>query len=161
MAALSADKIRDERSISKKTSAAFSVATSSTVYIGSLANFNTAGRVVAATAAASRRFAGVVEQVINDTSSALSAATGNTAGTVKVVVSWGHEVLVDVETAARTFANLGKNVFISTDNDVTDTTGAGTAAVRVKVGQLTDFTDRTNKDEAWIALRVFGDTDAV
>jgi hypothetical protein len=160
MAALTADKTREERSIDGKTEGVFSLATSSTVYVGSLANFNTAGRVVAATAAASRRFAGVVEAVINETTSALSAATGNTAGTVKVRVSWGHEVLMDVKTAARTFSNLGKNVFVSTDNDVTDTTGAGTAAVRVKIGALTEFTDRTNKDEAWVALRVFGDTDA-
>lgn len=160
MAALSADKIRDERSIDGKTEATFALATSATVYVGSLVNFNTAGRVVAASAAASRRFAGVVEYGINETSSAISAWTGNTAGTVKVRVAWGHEVLMDVKTAARTFTNLGKNVFISTDNDVTDTTGAGTAAVRVKVGALTEFTDTTNKDEAWVALRVFGDTDA-
>jgi hypothetical protein len=160
MAALTADKVRDERAINGKTEGIFSLATSSTVYVGSLANFNTAGRVVAATAAASRRFAGVIEAIVNETASGLTAATGNTAGTVKVRVSWGHEVLMDVKTAARTFANLGKNVYVSTDNDVTDSTGAGTAAVRVKVGALTEFTDRTNKDEAWVALRVFGDADS-
>ena len=93
MAALTADKVRDERSIQEKTESTFSVATSATVYVGSLLNFNTAGRVVAATAAASRRFAGVCEAIVNETASALTAATGNTAGTVKVRVSWGHEVL--------------------------------------------------------------------
>jgi hypothetical protein len=160
MAALTADKIRDSRNVQNKTESTFSIATASTLYVGSLANFNTAGRVVAATAAASRRFAGVVEEIVNESANAISAATGNTAGTIKARIAWGHEVLVDVKTAARTFSNLGKNVFISTDNDVTDTTGAGTAAVRVKVGALTEMVDRTNKDEAWIALRVFGDTDA-
>lgn len=158
--ALSADKVRAERSIEKKTSSTFSIRTSSTLYLGSLVNFDTAGRVQPASPATNKRFAGVCDGFVNETGAVISTATGNTAGTVKAKVSWGHEVLASVKTAARTFANLGKNVFVSDDDNVTDTTGAGTAAVRVKIGQLTDFTDRTNKDEAWIALRVYGDADA-
>lgn len=160
MAALSADKTRDERSINKKTSGVFAIRTSHTLYVGSLAAFTTIGRVQAAAAATNLRPAGVVEQIINDSGSSISAATGNASGTVKAVVSWGHEVLVPVRTAARTFVNLGKTVYIASDDDVTDTTAAGTAAVRVAIGSLTEFTDATNKDEAWVALRVYGDAAA-
>ena len=160
MAAITADKIRDARNVQNKTESTFAIATAATVYVGGFVNFNTAGRVTGATAAASRRFAGVVEEIINESASAISAATGNTAGTIKARVSWGHEVLADILTAARTYANLGKNLFISNNNDLTDTTGAGTAAVRVKVGALTEITN-TAKSQGWVALRVFGDTDAV
>lgn len=161
MAALSADKIRDERATQTKKSATFAIKTSATLYVGSLAAFTTAGRVQAAAAAASIRPAGVIERIIDQTTTAggVSAGTGNTAGTVKALVSWNHEVLVDIKTAARTYANLGKNLFISTDNDVTDTTGAGTAGVRVKIGSLSEITN-SSKSEGWLALRVYGDADA-
>jgi tartrate dehydratase beta subunit/fumarate hydratase class I family protein len=159
MAAITADKIRDSRSIQNKIEDTFTVRTADTVYVGALVNFDTGGRVQSATAAASKRFAGVVEEIVNETGSALSAGTGNTAGTVKARVAWGHEVWVAVKTAARTFANLGKNVFISTNDDVTDTTAAGTATLRVKVGQLTSL--NSAKTHGYVALRVFGDADAV
>jgi len=161
MAAITADKTRPERSIEKKTATTFAVTTSATIYVGGFVNHVVAtGRVTGATAAASRRFAGVVESISNDSGVAVSAATGNTAGTIKAVVSWGHEVLADINTAARTFANLGKNVFVANNNDLTDTTAAGTATLRVKVGMVTEFTNSA-KSEAWVALRVFGDADAV
>ena len=161
MAAITADKIRPERSLGHKLETVFTVTTAATVYIGGFVNHVVStGRVTGAAAAASRRFAGVVEDVINDTGGALSAITGNTAGTVKVRVSWGHEVLSDINTAARTFANLGKNVFVANNNDLTDTTAAGTATLRVKVGMVTEFTNSA-KSQAWVALRVFGDADAV
>lgn len=158
MAAITADKIRDERAVSQKVETILPIKTSSTVYVGGLANISTLNRVVNATAAASERFGGLVEEIINDSGNVISAGTGNTAGTVKARISWGHEVLIAVRTAAQTYTNHGKNVFVSTNNDVTDTTGAGTAAVRVKVGMIAEFNGA--KTEAWVALRRYGDTDA-
>ena len=159
MAAITADKIRDERAVAQKVETILPIKTASTVYVGGLANISTLNRVVNATAAASERFGGLVEEIINDSGSVISAGTGNTAGTVKARISWGHEVLMDVRTAARTYANHGKNVFVSNNNDVTDTTAAGTAAVRVKIGMIAEFNGV--KTEAWVALRRYGDTDAV
>jgi len=160
MAAITADKTRPERSIAKKTQSTFAVATSQTVYIGGFVNFvNSTGRVTGAANAAARRFAGVVESVVCD-GPPPAAITGDASGTVKVLVSWGHEVLADINTAARTFANLGRNVFVANNNDLTDTTAAGTATLRVKVGMISEFTNAA-RSEAWVALRVFGDADAV
>jgi hypothetical protein len=157
--AITADKIRPSRSIQKRVEDTFAIRTSDTVYVGAFVNFDTAGRVQSATAAASKRFAGVVEEIINDSGSAITAGTGNAGGTVKARVSWGHEVWTTIRTAARTFANLGKNVFIADNDDVTDTTAAGTATLRVKVGMLTGL--NAGKTAGWVALRVFGDADAV
>lgn len=159
MAALSADAIRDFKNVEAQVTETFAIKTSATLYVGSLAAFTTIGRVQAAAAATGLRPAGVVTEIVNESGSLISAATGNAGGTVKAKIAWGHEVLVDVKTAARTFANLGKNVFISTDNEVTDTTGAGTTAVRVKIGSMVEL--NAAKTQAWIALRVYGDTDAV
>jgi hypothetical protein len=159
MAALSADKIRDDKP-SGKQYREVAIKTSATLFVGSIAAFTTAGRVQASAAATGLRPAGVIEAILNDTGAVLSTGTGNTAGTVKARVAWGHQVLVDIRTAARTYANLGKNVFALTDNEVTDTTAAGTALVRVKIGSLTEFTN-SSKSEGWLALRVYGDADAV
>jgi len=50
-------------------------------------------------------------------------------------------------------------VFIADDEAVTDTTAAGTAAVRVNIGSLTEI--NSAKTFGWLALRVYGDTNAV
>lgn len=154
--ALSADKIRDSKGTPFEDTVA--IATGQTVHVGSLAAFTTAGRVRAAAAAANLRPAGVVEAIVNDSGTAIGAATGNTAGSVKARIAWGHQVLVAVRTAARTFANIGKNVFVADDDAVTDATGAGTAGVRVKIGSIASMS--SDKATAWVALRVYGDADA-
>lgn len=154
--ALSADKAR--RSKGDPFIDVVAIATAQTVYLGSLAAYTTAGRVRAAAAAASLRPAGVIVDIINDKGAAISAATGNTAGTIKARIAYGHQVEVAVRTAARTFANLGKNVFIADDDSVTDTTAAGTAGVRVKIGSVASMS--ADKTTAWVALRVYGDADA-
>lgn len=159
MAAVTADTIRAERAVEDKVETILPIKTASTVYVGALANISTLNRLVNATAAASERPGGIVEEIINDSGSVISAGTGNTAGTVKARISWGHEVLMAVRTAAATYANHGKNVFVSNNNEVTDTTAAGTAGVRVKIGSIAEFNGA--KTEAWIALRRYGDTDAV
>jgi len=158
--AITADKIRYSRATNNRVDDVFAITTSNTVYVGALVNFVTStGRVASATAAASRNFAGVVEEIVNESGSAITAATGNTSGTIKARISWGHEVLVNVKTAARTFANVGRNLFVFDNDAVTDTTGAGTAAVRVKVGALSRF-EASDKSTGWIALRVYGQADA-
>lgn len=156
--ALSADATRNSRGLNNKRTETFSIRTSSTLYIGSLAAFTTIGRVQAAAAATGLRPAGVVEEIYNESGALLSAATGNAAGTVRARIAWGHEVYVAIRTAARTFTNLGKNVFIADDENVTDTTAAGTALVRVKIGSLTEI--NSAKTFGWLALRVYGDADA-
>lgn len=160
MAAVTADRLTDTRNLNNKSTEVIAITTSNTVYVGALVNIvSSTGRVASATAAASRRPGGIVEAILNDSGAVISAGTGNTAGTIKARVAWGHEVLVNVLTAARTFANLGKNVFIADNASVTDTTAAGTATLRVKLGMLTQFGASTAT--GWVALRVYGDADAV
>jgi hypothetical protein len=158
MAAVTADQYSSTRVHNNIDLETHAIATSATVYVGTLANFNTGGRVVTATAAASRRFAGEVVEIINDSGNNITAATGNTAGTVKARIRHGHQMLLNVLTAARTFTNLGKSVYVGDNVSVTDATGAGTAGVRVIVGQLTELVD--SKTRAWVKLRVVGDTGA-
>jgi len=157
--ALSADAIRKERGLNNKRTETFAIKTSATLYIGSLAAFTALNRLQAAAAAASLRPAGVITEIFNESGANITAATGNAGGTVKAKVAWGHEVFVALRTAARTFVNLGKNVFISDDDNVTDTTAAGTAALRVKIGSITEI--NSGKTNGWLALRVYGDADAV
>lgn len=156
--ALSADATRNSRGLNNKRVETFAIRTSSTLYIGSLAAFTTLGRVQAAAAATGLRPAGVVEAIINESGASITAGTGNAGGTVKAQVAWGHEVFVTIRTAARTFINLNKNVFIADDDNVTDTTAAGTALVRVKIGSITEM--NSGKTAGWLALRVYGDADA-
>lgn len=159
MAAVTSDQLSVTRAMAGAIDEVFSIATASTVYVGALANFNTAGRVVSASAAASRRFAGEVVEIINESTSIISSGTGNTAGTIKARIRCGHMMKLNVLTAARTFTNLGKTVYVGDNVSVTDTTGAGTAGVRVAVGALMSFDD-ANKTTAWVRLRSFGDTGA-
>lgn len=158
MAAVTADQLATTRAHNNVVEETHSIATAGTVYVGALANFTTAGRVISATAAASRRFAGEVVQILNDSGAVISAGTGNTAGTVKAIIRYGHQMHLAVLTAARTYSNLGKSVYVGDNVSVTDATGAGTAAVRVVCGQLVELTD--SKAKGWVALRVQGDTGA-
>lgn len=160
MAAITADAIREERATNNKVVETIAVTTSNTVYIGALVNFvASTGRVASATAAASRRFAGIVEGIVNDSGSALTAITGNTAGTVKVRVAYGHQVKLACLTALRTYSNVSKYVYVGDNNSVTDATGAGTAAVRVVVGTLAGFTSSA-KTLGWVELRRIAETGA-
>lgn len=160
MAAITADAIRETRADNNLVEETIAVTTSNTVYLGALVNFvASTGRVASATAAASRRFAGIVTGIVNDSGSTITAITGNTAGTVKVRVRYGHQVKLAVLTAARTFSNVGKYVYIGDNNSVTDATGAGTAAVRVVVGTLAGFTSSA-KTSAWVELRRVSETGA-
>ena len=149
MAAVTADQIQNERG-SDFYEDEFAIATNATLYIGALANFNTAGRLVDATAAASRTLAGLVIELLNDSGASLSALTGNSAGTVKARVRWGHQVKLGVITASRTYTNLDKLVYVA-DNANVRGTGAGTTLARVPVGPMMSFTDST-KAFAYVKL---------
>lgn len=158
--AITADKIRKARTLGQKVVEVGTVKTAATVYIGGLVSYQATGRLAAAANAANATFAGVVEEVINETGSPLSAITGNTAGTVKVRYSYGHEVLVTIATVLRTTTSIGKECFAKDNDTVTDTTGAGTAGVRVRVGVLTDTSITSNSTTAYCALRRRGGADA-
>lgn len=120
----------------------YQVGTSAVIYQGGLVAMNlSTGRAVAATAATSRKILGVALE---------SASSG-----AYVEVEWGAEYAFDPATAL-TKAYTGSNVAVSTDNDVTTMSGAGTTAVRVRVGELIDY-DSTSV--AWVAVRNFSEAD--
>lgn len=152
MTAVTVDQIPIERGIENALEDVAPITTNNTVYVGTLLNFVTStGRVASATAAASRAFAGLCVEILNDSSSAITAGTGNTAGTIKARYRWNHEVLMALRTATRTFANIGKTVTVL-DNNTVGGTGVGTAGVRVTVGSLAWFPDLSDKTKAYIKL---------
>lgn len=152
MTAVTVDQLLVERVANEAIEDIVAITTGNTVYVGTLLNFVTStGRVASATAATARSFAGVCVEVLNDSGSALSAGTGNTAGTVKARYRWNHEVLMNVRTATRTFTNLGKTVTVL-DNVTVGGTGVGTALVRVTVGTLASFLSLSDKTKAYVLL---------
>jgi hypothetical protein len=158
MAAVTADQLSSIRATNEIVEETVAITTSNTVYLGTLAVFATTGRVANATAAASRRFAGEVVEIINDSGALISAGTGNTAGTIKAKIRYGHQMLLGVKTSSRTFSNLGKNALVHTNVDIGGTS-VGTAGVRVVVGQIAQF-EASNKSTAWVWLRQVGDVAA-
>lgn len=158
MAAVTADQISSIRASNEIVEETVAITTSNTVYLGTLCVFATTGRVANATVVASRRFAGEVVEIINDSGSQLSAGTGNTAGTVKAKIRYGHQMLLGVKTSSRTFTNLGKTALVFTNADVGGTS-VGTAGLRIAVGQIAQFGDST-KANAWVWLRQNGDVNA-
>lgn len=158
MAAVTADQISSIRASNEIVEETVAITTSNTVYLGTLAVFTTAGRISNGTLAASRRFAGEVVEIINDSGSQLSAGTGNTAGTVKAKIRYGHQLLLNVKTSSRTFTNLGKTALLFNNQDICGATAA-TAAVRIYVGQIAQFNDST-KASAWVWLRQNGEANA-
>lgn len=145
MAALSADASRKTRNRGNVKFASYAVGTSATVYKGGLCSINTStGRLVAGTAATGRKFVGLCTE----------KKTGNAGGTVYARVEWNIETLVDAATAL-TKAYIGSNCAISNDNQVTTLSGAGTTAVRVRVGEVVQI----ESGDAWVALRNFAEAD--
>lgn len=158
MAAVTADQISSIRASNEIIEETIAITTSNTVYLGTLCVFATSGRVANATVVASRRFAGEVVEIVNDSGSQLSVGTGNTAGTVKAKIRYGHQMLLGVKTSSRTFTNLGKTALVYTNTDVGGTS-VGTAGLRIGVGQIAQFGDST-KATAWVWLRQNGDVNA-
>lgn len=151
MTAVTADQISlIERATLKAIEDVLPITTNNTVYADTLLNFVTStGRVCSATAAASRTFAGLCIEILNDSGSPLTAGTGNTGGTVKARFRWGQEILVNLKTATRTFTNLGKTLTIA-DNVTCGGTGVGTAGVRVTAGPLAGFYSQSDKTKGWL-----------
>lgn len=141
MATLTADTIRKRRNVQGIKYVRLPVATSETVYVGSLCTvLTTTGRVHAlGAAAANHRFVGMAEE----------QATGNTSGTVYVKVSYDHEVLVDANTTITT-ADIGRDALLHDDNRV-NSTAVGTAGVRIPVGEIVEI----ESGDAWIWLRKY------
>lgn len=138
MAALSAAANRKSRNRQAVKYATYTVATGATVYNGSLcAIVKTTGRVTPASAATNRRIVGIAMET-------------KTAGN-PVRIEWSAEWAFNPDTTL-TKGYTGCNVAASTDNDVITMSGAGTAAVRVRVGEMIQW---VSTSEAWIAIRNF------
>jgi len=154
--ALTEDKNRKARGSGQKLKVA--IATSSTVYVGSLVcRRNTTGRCLAATAATGRRILGVVERLDSDADGPGSGTgVGNTGGTQYAMIRYLDERSFTVATAIRTNTSLGLNVFVSDDDKVCGT-AAGTAGKRVAVGELVAW-DASDKSTGWVAIRRFATT---
>jgi hypothetical protein len=142
----------------------FPIKTSQTVYVGTMCNFAVAtGRVktAASEATAGLMIAGRCTEIINESGSVVTAGTGNTAGTIKARIVWNDLMLLGVRTAIRTFASLGKTVFVSDNVTVGGTAAGGTALARVQAGMLVAFatsggqvgSDLTAKSYAYVKLR--------
>lgn len=153
MAAVTAGQIRIERAIEDKCYETFAVVTSQTVYIGTLVSSAPgSNRVRGGAATASYVCRGVVESVVNDAGGFLTAITGNTAGTVKVRVSYGQEILISCLTAMYTYTNINKTALLKTNNEV-DGTAVGTSALRQSVGMIVGL-ESTNL--VWVKVRQMG-----
>ena len=141
MTTLTADVVRNQRNVQGKSIARYAIATNETIYVGSLCTIlTTSGRMHAlGTPTASHRFVGVCEK----------GGTGNTSGTVYADVAYMCEVLVDCATGI-TSADIGRDALLSDDNKVTNT-AAGTAALRIPVGEVTDI----ESGDAWVFLRKY------
>lgn len=154
--AITADKLRKRKNLSQMSTDLVAIKTAATVYVGGLVSFQAGtGRVAAAANSASTMFAGEVLAWENTSGSNLSAITGNTGGTVKALVGWGHQALVTLATSLRTTSMIGKLVYAKDNDIVTDDTGAGTAGVRVQVGNLAS---RVGSTEGYVTLRRLGAT---
>ena len=148
--AITADKLRKRKDLHLVTTELVWIGTAATLYRGALVNYQAAtARVKAATATAGLTFAGEVWDFENTTGSVLSAYTGNTAGTVKALVAYGHQALVTLATGIRTTSKVGKLVYCS-DNDIVQGTAAGTALVRISVGNLIS---RVGSTEGYVTMR--------
>ncbi len=146
MTAITAAKTRIQRNVEGKCQADLAITTAVQVFPGYLLNYVlTTGRVRAATAATSRKFAGLCE------STSTTTGTGSTGGTQTAHVVWGIEVKLPCATAL-SVAYLGANAAILDNDGVTTASAAGTAGVQVLAGEVTE---KASTNFAWVALRRF------
>lgn len=140
MTVLSASGPRKHRSENLSEFGALAVKTGAIIYQGSLVNIvESTGRIKAGAAVAGETFVGVAEET----------KTGNTAGTVVCKFRFWHQEKI-AKAAALTKAYTGCTVALADDNTVTTMSGAGTAGVQVRVGELMDL---DADGSAWIAIR--------
>lgn len=142
MAALTAATSRKTRNRGAVRTARYVVGTSATIYQGALCSIDTAtGRLVAGSAIAARKFAGM----------AVETVTGNTSGSTSCTVEYNVEALINAESSL-TAAYAGANCIISTDDDV-QTASSATALAQVLVGEVVQF----EGGDAWVALRNYAE----
>lgn len=139
MAAASAARNTATRNVSAMKIAQFPVKTSTTVYFGTLVQ-TAAGRLASAAAGTSRAIAGLC----------METKTGNTGGTVYAKVAWGMEAKL-VGLTALTKGFMGCMAGVSTNQEVTTYTGAGTAAARFSAGT---FREWVSANVVWVEVGV-------
>lgn len=128
------------------------IANGEKLYIGALVEFAaTTGRLKNAAPAAGARFAGIVTWLPD------GSATGDSTGTVRARIAYGHLVEMDVLAAARDDDFLGTNVYAKTNREVTAKDDGGANAT--KVGTLCSWT-RSDRSKGMVHLRVYAPTDA-
>ena len=134
MTALAAGTGRDTRNIAAKERYNKIVETSAKVYQGALVSIDsTTGRAQAAAAATGQ------DDIVRGI--AESTQTGDTAGTVRVEIVSNIQAKFAVTASVVTQAKVGVNCYVKDDNTVTTATDAGTALVRVLVGELVEKID--------------------
>lgn len=127
MAAATATRNTLTRNISGQKIVSYPVKTSTTVYQGTLVQL-AAGRLASAAAGTNRAFAGL----------AMETKTGNTGGTVYARVAYGMEAKL-VGLTALTKGFMKCLVGVSTNQEVTTYTGAGTALARMSGGTFSEW----------------------
>jgi len=141
MAALTADKARTV--YGTPIGVDVRVAASTTLYAGAIAVGDAGGDAVAATDAAGLALLGIVTEKVDNSSGA--------DGDKTVVVQRGH--IEKLNHSALVQADVGKNVFVSDDNTVSD---SAAMTNDLKVGTLVGFED----GDALVLIGVFADVDA-
>lgn len=118
------------------------VGTNDVIYQGALVGWTGSRAVPANNATSVVAFLGMADFLDGSTS-----VTGNTAGTVKCRVVSNIEVLIDAA-AALTATYIGSDAAVADDNQVTTGSDAGTAALQVRVGRITQI----ESGDAWVHL---------
>lgn len=155
MTALTQNTIRLTRGKAYRETVA--IKTGSTVFEGSEAcQINSTGRLVAASAATGRGYAGLVKRLDGPNGPGTGTGVGNTAGTQKALIEYGNEHLVAIKTAIRTNTSLRLNVFMADDATVGGT-AVGTAGTRKPMGELVEW-EASDKSTGWVRARVFATT---
>lgn len=144
MTAVTADR-ETKKMGSAAEEAMYPIKTSVTLYMGTLVNLNTSGRLVDGVAAASQVCAGVVVGFPD------GSATGNAGGTIRAKVEWGRRALLNIQTGLRTNSKLGLDVHVKDNVTVSGATTAGTAGVRVRCGALRAF-QASDKSTGWVEI---------
>ncbi len=138
MTALSAAARRIVRNKKSLAYDEYVVATAAVIYQGALCVIGVDNRIQPATKIGAHRFVGMAE----------ANATGNTAGTVKCVVSWDYEVKL-AAAAGLTADFVTASVVVEDDNTVT-ADGAVTATLSIQVGE---YVATASTGQVWVKLR--------
>jgi hypothetical protein len=143
MTALSAAARRQRRNIGNAIYYDdIAVGTGAVIYQGALVGWDGARALPANNATSIVAFLGMADFLDGSES-----VTGNTAGTVKCRVVSNIEVLLDAASAL-TATYIGSDAAAEDDNQVTTGSDAGTAALQIRVGRITQI----EGGDAWVHL---------